>query len=77
MTNEEMLALIRADQPNKVINEVKSFEVNEHGFYDVIVDMDMNAFGTLIKHTTVKLPYPFKGYEDLTDKQQFEWRWKM
>jgi hypothetical protein len=40
MTKEELLILIRTDRPEQVINEIKSFSINEFGFYDVIVDME-------------------------------------
>jgi hypothetical protein len=75
MTNEVMLGLIRADRPNQVIHEVKSFEVNEYGFYDVHVDMQLQAFGTTIKHAAERLPYPLKAYKNLTQEQAWDWRW--
>jgi hypothetical protein len=39
--------------------------------------MKLKMFVITVKHTLVKLPYPFKAYENLTDNQQFEWRLKM
>ena len=76
MTNEDMLALIRAERPDAVINEVKSFEENQHGFYDVKVDMELVVFGTRIKHVHIRLPYPLESYMKLPPDQSFEWRWK-
>ena len=73
--NEEMLARIRAERPNQVIHEVISFKENELGFFDVIVDMEVKFFGTTIKHSTSKLPYPFEVYNKLGKKESFKWRW--
>jgi hypothetical protein len=75
MTNEEMLVLIRAERPFQVIHEVMSFKENKFGFYDVVVDMQVNFFGTTIKHSTSKLPYPTEAYNRLGEKESFEWRW--
>ena len=72
--NTEMLSKIRLDRPDQVIHEVISFKKNEYGFYDVIVDMESMFFTTKIKHTKTTLPYPLSGYEKLSEKEQFNWR---
>jgi hypothetical protein len=76
MNNEEMLEKIRQDRPKQVIHEVISFKQNEYGFYDVKVDMETMFFESKIKHTRVTLPYPFSEYEKLSEKEQFDWRWR-
>jgi hypothetical protein len=76
MNNEEMLEKIRQDRPKQVIHEVISFKQNEYGFYDVKVDMETMFFESKIKHTKVTLPYPHSEYEKLTQKEQFDWRWR-
>jgi hypothetical protein len=73
-TNQEMLKLIRADRPGQVINEVISFEKNKYGFYDVFVDMESQFYETRIKHVKMRLPYPYKKYEDLPKNKQEKWR---
>lgn len=76
MNNEEMLEKIRQDRPKQVIHEVISFKQNEYGFYDVNVDMETMFFESKIKHTRVTLPYPYSEYEKLSEKEQFDWRWR-
>jgi hypothetical protein len=72
-TNSEMLNLIRAERPNQVINEVLSFKINEHGFYDAIVDMQLEIFGTTIKHTKQRLAYPIAKLLALAVEEQNKW----
>ena len=74
MTNEDILTILREERPNSVIHEVKSFNLNEYGFYDVEVDMEHMFFDTKILHTNQKLPYPYAEYDKLTNKQQLDWR---
>lgn len=73
-TNDEMLKLIREDRPGQVINEVISFEKNKYGFYDVHVDMQSQFFETKVLHVKMRLPYPYKKYEELSKDKQEEWR---
>lgn len=71
---EKMLEKIRLDRPTQVINEVISVKENEYGFYDVEVDMESMFFDIKILHTKCTLPYPFSDYEELSEKEQLEWR---
>jgi hypothetical protein len=70
LSNEIMLEKIREDRPNQVINEVISFKENQHGFYEVEVDMQTMFFDTKILHTRTVLPYPLSKYHELCDKLQ-------
>lgn len=76
MENKEILELVRAERPNQKIHEVKSFEKNDLGFYDVHVDMEGMFFETTVLHIHMKLPYPIREYEKLSKKQQLDWRWE-
>ena len=72
-----MLDLIQKERPEQKINKVIKFDKNEFGFYSVTVDMETRFFETTVKHTTVKLPYPFKNYLDLNPEDRFNFRWEV
>ena len=67
MSLDEMLEKIRLDRPNQTINKVISFKENENGYYDVNADMETEFFGTIIKHTHIKLPYPYQKYKEFKE----------
>lgn len=69
MTKEELLIKIREDRPNQVINEVINFNLNDFGFYDVDVDMQVQFFETRILHHKMTIPYPLQSYLNLTPEQ--------
>jgi hypothetical protein len=81
-TNEEMLEYIRRERPEQTIHEVLSFKLNEHGFYDVWVDMQVKInFSdieespmTTIKHAKFMLPYPMWKYKRMSRGDQFLYR---
>jgi len=72
-TNKELLKKIREERPNQVINKVYSYKKNEHGFYDVLVDMEGHFFETKVLHVTETLPYPFSEYEKLNSRDRKIW----
>jgi len=74
--NDEMLEAIRKDRPGQVINKVLGFKLNEHGFYNVKVDMESMFFDTRVLHTHTILPYPSKAYENLSKEYQSDWRFE-
>jgi hypothetical protein len=80
--NQEMMKLLHEERPNQIIHEVISFELNEYGFYDVRVDMQLDGGDNgifvmpTIKHVKKKLPYPYSEYEKLSENQKSKWRWE-
>ena len=74
MDNLEMLERIRLERPDLVIHRVIQFVENEHGFYNVRVDMEGKFFNCKIKHIIAVLPYPRHKYAKLPECEQFHWR---
>ena len=76
MKKEMMLENLQKERPLQVIHKVLGINENEYGFFDVNVDMEINFFGTIIRHVHQVLPYPYAEYEKLNEKQKLDWRWK-
>lgn len=73
MTKNEILEKIRAERPTQNIHEVLSFNKNEYGFFDVLVDMETSFCGVTIAHSKQHIPYPLKKFQELDDLQMQRW----
>lgn len=71
-SNDEMLELVRAENPGQVITEVVHFSLNKHGFYTVYVKTETPVCGKVKKCKTI-LPYPLSEYNRLSLSKQCEW----
>ena len=77
MDKNDMLKKLRKDRPDQVIHEVISFDYNDHGFYNVKVDMESMFSDTVIRHINLTLPYPLDVFNKLKIDEKFNWLHEM